>query len=169
MEPSEQNKFTLAAMTAVLVNNDFHYMHFLAKGKDFDKSHNLAQEYYTKIEDEIDYLMELCLEVGAPIYNYTKAGEIIPEYQPEDKVSYDYSTLIECLKDKIQTYTITLRNLRNATDNDSIQSRLDDMLRDWEKELYYKLVSRTETPATNVFINTGLDVRVAGLNQYNAD
>lgn len=166
MEPMEQNMYTQAAMTAVLVNNDFHYMHLLSLGKDFDKSHNLAQEYYTKIEDEVDYLMELALEVGAPIYNYTKAGEVVPEYQPEDKTSYDYPTLIECLKKKIQVYTITLRNLRNSTDNDSIQSRLDDMLRDWEKELYYKLVRRTESPVTSSFINTGLDKRISELNNY---
>ena len=162
MEPNEQNAFTTAAMTAVLVNNDFHYMHLLAKGVDFDKSHSLAQEYYTQIEDEVDYLMELCLEVGAPIYNYTQAGEVVTDYQSENESEYDYVTLIEHLKSRIQIYTITLRNLRNITDNPSIQSKLDDMLRYWEKELYYKLVSRTEpATATSVFVNTGLDERVS--------
>lgn len=160
----EQNNFTQAAMTAVLVNNDFHYMHFLSKGEDFDKSHNLAQYYYNKIEDEVDYLTELALEVGAPIYNFSKAGEIVPEYPVESKDSYDYPTIIKCLSDKIQIYTIALRKLRETTDNSSIQSRLDDMLRDWEKELYYRLARRANINVGNSFINTGLDERISKLS-----
>lgn len=161
MESTELNIFTKAALIAVLVNNDFHYMHFLSSGKDFDKSHNLAQEYYDRIDDEVDYLMELALEVQAPVYNYTVAGQFVPDYQPEDKFSYDYSTLIECLKSKITIYIQTLKELRNSTDNDSIQSRLDDMVRDWEKELNYRLNRRTEKPIISGFINTGFDDRMS--------
>ena len=159
MEPNEQDRYTQAAMTAVLVDNDFHYMHLMSKGEDFDKSHNLAAEYYDKIEEDVDYLMELALEVGAPIYNFSVAGNIIPEYEPEDKQGYDYPTLISCLKDKIQYYTDVLRKLRiSVTEDTSIQSKLDDMLRYWEKELFYKL-ERRGTSGTTIgnFVNTGLD------------
>lgn len=162
MESTDLNIFTKAALTAVLVNNDFHYMHFLSSGKDFDKSHNLAQEYYDKIDDEVDYLMELALEVQAPVYNYTVAGQMLPEYQPESKPSYDYPTLIECLKNKIAEYITVLKELRNSTSDDSIQSRLDDMVRDWEKELNYRLERRTEKPIIlRGFINTGFDDRMS--------
>lgn len=157
MYSTETNPYTRAASVAVLVNNDFHYMHLMSKGKDFDKSHNLAEEYYTKIDEEIDYLMELALEVGAPIYNYNKANNVVPEYQPEELDAYDYPTIIERLKSKISIYITTLEDLRNFTDNNSIQSRLDDMIRDWEKELFYKLNRRTEVQSLNTFVNTGLD------------
>lgn len=161
MEPTELNIFTKTALIAVLVNNDFHYMHLMSNGKDFDKSHNLAQEYYEKIENDVDYLMELALEVQAPVYNYTVAGQLIPEYQVEDKSAYDYPTIIECLKAKLTIYIQALIELRNNCNNDSIQSKLDDMIRDWEKELNYKLHRRTERPMINGFINTGLDSRVS--------
>lgn len=164
MEFSEINVFTKTALIAVLVNNDFHYAHLMSSGRDFDKSHNLAQEYYEKIDGEVDYLMELALEVQAPVYNYTVAGQLIPDYQPENKPSYDYQTLIECLKSKITIYIQALKELRNSVDNDSIQSRLDDMIRDWEKELNYKLYRRTEKPVISGFINTGLDDMVSKLN-----
>ena len=167
MKSEELDIFTKTALIAVLVNNDFHYMHLLSIGRDFDKSHNLAQEYYDKIDDEVDYLMELALEVKAPIYNYTQAGELIPEYPIENKSGYDYQTLISCLKNKITIYLSALRTLRNSTDNNSIQSRLDDMIRDWEKELNYRLEKRTEKPMLPGFINTGLDARLSSLYENN--
>ena len=157
----EQNEFTLAAMTAVLVSNDLHYVHLLAQGKDFDKSHNLAQEYYELIDEEVDYLMELAIEVGAPVYNYSVAGDIVSDYAIEDDGSYDYETVIEVIKNKIAVYITALKDLRQYTEDNSIQSRLDDMIRDWEKELYYKLARRTESTPVNTFVNTGLDERVS--------
>lgn len=156
----EQNVFTIAATTAVLVSNDFHYVHLLAKGEDFDKSHNLAQEYYEKIDEEVDYLMELALEVGAPVYNNTYAGQVVPNYEAESKDSYDYPTIIETIKSKVATYILALKSLRESTDDNSIQSRLDDMIRDWEKELNYRLARRTSEKFTNQFVSTGLDERV---------
>lgn len=155
-----ENKFTKAALTAVLVNNDMHYMHLLSKGKDFDKSHNLAQEYYEKIDGDVDYLMELALEVGADIYNYTVAGKLLPEYQIEDRPEYDYPTIIDCLRTKIGVYVTSLQELRNSTEQSDIQSRLDDMVRDWQKELNYRLVRREEVPVVSGFINTGIDERI---------
>lgn len=151
------NPFTRAAMTAVLVSNDFYWLHYQATGRDFDKSHSLAQDFYEKISDEVDYLMELALEVGAPVYNFTMAGQIIPSHVPETAPSYDYQELIARMKAIVAEYIIALKDLRERTDNNSIQSRLDDMVRDWEKELNYKLLRRTERPVLNQFVNTGVD------------
>ena len=153
------NLYTRTALIAVLVNNDFHYIHLLSAGADFDKSHNLAQSYYEMIEPEIDYLMELALENGAPIYNYSIARDIIHDYVPEDKPSYDYQSVINCLKTKIAIYLDALKKLRDYTDN-SIQSYLDDLIRGWEKELNYKLARRTEKYSLNSFVKTGLDARI---------
>lgn len=144
--------YTKTALIAVLVNNDFHYIHFLAEGSDFDKIHNLAQSYYEKIEPEVDYLMELALENGADIFNYTMAGQllnmagrVLPDYQPEDLKSYgSYQQVIIRLIEKITAYREALQELRNSTTNASIQSKLDDMIRYWEKEQRYRLARRLE-------------------------
>lgn len=144
--------YTKTALIAVLVNNDFHYIHFLAEGNDFDKIHNLAQSYYEKIEPEVDYLMELALENGADIFNYTMAGQllnmagrVLPDYQPEDLKSYgSYQQVIIRLIEKITAYREALQELRNSTTNASIQSKLDDMIRYWEKEQRYRLARRLE-------------------------
>lgn len=144
--------YTKTALIAVLVNNDFHYIHFLAEGSDFDKIHNLAQSYYEKIEPEVDYLMELALENGEEIFNYTMAGQllnmagkVLPAYQPEDLKSYgSYQQVIIRLIEKITAYREALQELRDSTTNASIQSKLDDMIRYWEKEQRYRLARRLE-------------------------
>ena len=137
--------YTKTALIAVLVNNDFHYIHFLAEGSDFDKIHNLAQSYYEKIEPEVDFLMELALENGEEIFNYTMAGKVLPAYQPEDLKSYgSYQQVIIRLIEKITIYREALQELRDSTTNASIQSKLDDMIRYWEKEQRYRLARRLE-------------------------
>ena len=41
-------------------------------------------------------------------------------------------------------YREALQELRNSTANTSIQSKLDDMIRYWEKEQRYRLARRLE-------------------------
>ncbi len=165
----EENKFTLAATVAVLVNNDMHYMHLLSKGKDFDKSHNLSEEYYDKLADEVDYLMELAVEVGAPIHNFSNSLEVVPWYICENLKHYSYPDVVEHSIVKLNVYIDCLRELRNSVSQDDIQSRLDDMIRDWEKEVNYKLKRRVETQVSTVFVNTGLDNQISTLWESEED
>lgn len=163
----EKNPYTVAAMMSILVGNDFHYMHILADGVDFDKSHNLAEQYYDKIADESDYLLELALEFDAPVLNPTNALTYIPSYIPESLGAYDYLTLIEHLSEKVAVYIGALKALHQFTPDNSVQSWIDDTVRDWEKELNYRLARRgnTEVGIAHRFINTGADEMIVGLVQ----
>ena len=42
----------------------------------------------------------------------------------------------------IEKYLVVLANLRNKTDDPSVQSLLDDMMRYWNKEKDYKIKAR---------------------------
>lgn len=96
----EYNEFIKTIMTLVLVKNDCHYMHLMSKGEDFDKSHHLTQDYFESLGYVIDIISEMALESGNTMYNYSLAGQIIPDYAPENLPAYDYPTLIEHLKTK---------------------------------------------------------------------
>lgn len=154
----EYNEFIKTIMTLVLVKNDCHYMHLMSKGEDFDKSHHLTQDYFESLGYVIDIISEMALESGNTMYNYSLAGQIIPDYAPENLPAYDYPTLIEHLKTKIAIVVASLQTLRESITDTSIQSKLDDIIRNWESELNYKLNRRSE-PSVNMsgFINTGLD------------
>lgn len=154
----EYNEFIKAIMTLVLVKNDCHYMHLMSKGEDFDKSHNLTQDYFDTLGYVIDVISEMALESGNTMYNYSLASQIIPDYVPENLPAYDYPTLIEHLKAKIAVVVASLQTLRESVTDTSIQSKLDDIIRNWKSELNYKLNRRSE-PSVDMsgFINTGLD------------
>ena len=156
-------------MTLVLVKNDCHYMHLMSKGKDFDKSHNLTQDYFESLDYVIDVVSEMALETGNTMYNYSLAGQIIPDYVPENLPAYDYPTLIEHLKSHITTVVVSLQKLRESVTDTSVQSKLDDIIRNWEVELNYKLHRRSEPSPVHMggFVNTGLDaMTVDNYNKY---
>ena len=152
------NTFTIAAATAILAANDFWYMHLYSKDEDFDKSHQLAGYYYSHLHYDADTLMELAIEVGQPIFNPTDALQIIPSWTPERQDAYDYATIVSNSKMILTQYITALRAMRSSTDRSDIQSRLDEMLADWNKEVNYRLERRTPGPSIlNGFVNTGLD------------
>lgn len=153
--------FTIAAAIATLASNDFWYMHLYSRDEDFDKSHQLTQSYYRQLADEADDLMELAIEVGQPIFNPSEALQVVPSWTPEHQGAYDYSTIVTKSKLLITQYVAALKALRSSTDRTDIESRIDDILAHWEKELNYKLVRRTSGASLlNGFINTGLDAAV---------
>ena len=150
--------FTLAAATAILASNDFWYMHLYSKDSDFDKSHNLTEYYYDQLHYEADTLMELAIEMGQPIFNSTEVLQIIPSWTPEHQDAYSYPTIVSTSKRILTQYIIALNAARSSTIRSDIQSRLDEMLTKWNKEVNYRLERRTDGPSLlNGFINTGLD------------
>ena len=165
----EYNEFIKTIMTLVLVKNDCHYMHLMSKAKDFDKSHNLTQDYFESLDYVIDVVSEMALETGNTMYNYSLAGQIVPDYVPENLPAYDYPTLIEHLKSRIATVVVSLQKLRESITDTSVQSKLDDIIRNWEVELNYKLHRRSEPSPVHMggFVNTGLDaMTVDNYNKY---
>lgn len=156
------NTFTVAAATAILASNDFWYMHLYSKDGDFDKSHQLTGRYSSDLWYEADTLLELAIEVGQPIFNPTDALQIIPSWTPEHQDAYDYITIVAKSKLILTQYITALNAVRSSTTRTDIQSRLDEMISDWNKEVNYRLARRTNgSSMLNGFINTGLDDVVA--------
>lgn len=156
------NTFTLAAATAILASNDFWYMHLYSKDEDFDKSHQLTNSYYRDLWYEADTLLELAIEVGQPIFNPTDAIQIIPSWTPEHQDAYDYTTIVAKSKLILTQYITALNAMRSSTTRTDIQSRLDEMISEWNKEVNYRLNRRTNgSSMLNGFVNTGLDDVVA--------
>ena len=156
------NTFTIAAATAILASNDFWYMHLYSKDSDFDKSHRLTEQYYERLSYEADDLMELAVEVDQPIFNPSETLQILPSWIPERQNAYDYDTIVSRSKMLIVQHITALKAMRSSTDRTDIQSRIDEMLAYWEKELNYKLARRTPgLSMLNGFVDTGLDNALA--------
>lgn len=139
---NRQNAFTACACASVLFTNNMKHVHLHASGEDFDKIHDLCQQYYDKGADESDYLEELSLENNSPVPNPSVMGQYTA-FPIETSTAYDYEDCLFSVTNSVAVYVEYLTSLRESdmvtTD---IQSKLDDIIRDWKKEMNYKLKNR---------------------------
>ena len=133
--------YSAAYYSAVALANDMKHIHTHAKGILFDNIHNICNEYYEKANEEADTLAELAMEKGDTIFN---SSYLLSElnYKPTNYSNYDFDLAMRVAEDCIEKYVKALTDLRNKTLDTSVQSLLDDMMRYWKKEKYYKIKAR---------------------------
>lgn len=133
--------YSTAYYSAVALANDMKHIHTHAKGTLFDNIHAICNEYYEKANEEADTLAELAMEKGDIILNpsYLLNGL---SYKPTNYSKYDFELAMRTAKGCIEKYVKVLADLRNKTDDPSVQSLLDDITRYWKKEKDYKIKAR---------------------------
>lgn len=133
--------YSTAYYSAVALANDMKHIHTHAKGILFDNIHNICNEYYEKANEEADTLAELAMEKGDTIFN---SSYLLSElnYKPTNYSRYSFDLAMRVAEDCIEKYVKALTDLRNKTLDTSVQSLLDDMMRYWKKEKYYKIKAR---------------------------
>lgn len=133
--------YSTAYYSAVALANDMKHIHTHAKGSLFDNIHNACNEYYEKANEEADALAELAIEKEETVMNpsYLLNGL---NYKPTNYSKYDFELAMRTARNCIEKYVKVLADLRNKTDDPSVQSLLDDMVRYWKKEKDYKIKAR---------------------------
>lgn len=133
--------YSTAYYLAVALANDMKHIHTHAKGSLFDNIHNACNEYYEKANEEADTLAELAIEKEETVMNpsYLLNGL---NYKPTNYSKYDFELAMRTARNCIEKYVKVLADLRNKTDDPSVQSLLDDMVRYWKKEKDYKIKAR---------------------------
>lgn len=133
--------YSTAYYSAVALANDMKHIHTHAKGILFDNIHNICNEYYEKANEEADTLAELAMEKGDTILNSSYLLDEL-NYKPTNYSDYYFDLAMRVAEDCIEKYVKALTDLRNKTLDTSVQSLLDDMMRYWKKEKYYKIKAR---------------------------
>ena len=133
--------YSIAYYSAVALANDMKHIHTHAKGTLFDNIHNICNEYYEKANEDADALAELAIEKGEAILNPSYLLDVL-KYKPTNYSKYDFELAMNTTKGCIEKYLKVLTDLRNKTNDPSVQSLLDDMMRYWKKEKDYKIKAR---------------------------
>lgn len=133
--------YSAAYYSAVALANDMKHIHTHAKGKLFDNIHNICNEYYEKANEDADTLAELAIEKGDIILNSSYLLDGL-KYKPTNYSDYYFDLAMYTVRDCIEKYLKVLADLRNKTNDPSVQSLLDDMMRYWKKEKDYKIKAR---------------------------
>lgn len=133
--------YSAAYYSAVALANDMKHIHTHAKGTLFDNIHSICNEYYEKANEEADTLAELAMEKGDTIFN---SSYLLSElnYKPTNYSNYDFELAMRTVKGCIEKYIKALADLRSKTNDPSVESLLDDIVRYWKKEKDYKVKAR---------------------------
>lgn len=105
---------------------------------------NYSTAYYSAValaNEEADTLAELAIEKEEAIMNPSYLLDGL-DYKPTNYSRYSFELAMHTVMDCIEKYLVVLANLRNKTDDPSVQSLLDDMMRYWNKEKDYKIKAR---------------------------
>jgi len=139
-----------AYMAAVIAANNMKYVHWNAVGKQFDRIHNMASDYYDKLADEMDFFAELCLQNRVPIKNpclvcdgYEDIIFTNSEFEYRDGM-LAIQTIIQNYLSFLGTLSAELASIsdRYGPNATSQQSEIDAIYAYWSKELDYKLSRR---------------------------
>lgn len=133
--------YSTAYYSAVALANDMKHIHIHAKGTLFDNIHNICNEYYERANEDADTLAELAIEKGDTVFN---SSYLLSElnYKPTNYSNYDFELAMRTVKGCIEKYIKVLADLRSKTNDPSVESLLDDMMRYWKKEKDYKFKAR---------------------------
>ena len=142
-QSSRIGNYPKTACAAVLAANDIHHIHFNVKGCGFDKIHWVTDDYYHKLNTEVDELTELAIEKGHHVPNLTLAGKIV-EWPIQSELCYDYDAATRAICKVLSTYVNHLITLRDSSESD-VASKIDEYIRFWNKELHYKMEHRLES------------------------
>ena len=115
---------------------NLYILHWMASGNDMMKLHNLSEEMYDELKDEIDTVGELLVEKQGTVPQLDFACDYIPVQQ------YDFQTGLDQIKSLIQMYIDCIDYAYCNQDLD-VQSTLDEWLRYWKKQINY-FVERQE-------------------------
>ena len=111
-------------------------LHWMANGNDMMKLHNLTEDMYKELIDEIDIVGELLVEKCGTVPALDFPCDYIPVQQ------YDFQTGLDQIKSLIQVY-IDCIDCAYPNQTSDVQSTLDEWLRYWNKEMNY-FVKRQE-------------------------
>lgn len=119
------------------VKNNIQYIHWNCRGDKFKTIHDLTQEYYNQLNEEFDFMAELNLQHGLSM------GNACVEYFRDNVLNdapYAYQDALVAIRAQLKIYIEMLNDTSKALETfRGDQSKLDDMIAYWSKELDYKL------------------------------
>lgn len=132
-------------LLAILINykHNFHIIHWLMQDPNFEEFHELAGDYYTKIEECIDTVAEMGIAQGEMPLTLMEAFDLLKEDKHKFAIlkssgSYSGADLVAHIDVMFGDIVMFLEELIEAVENPGIRSELETMHAWFDKELNYK-------------------------------
>ena len=139
MKTHYENEFLDAISELSGARNNLIFLHVNCKGEQFYTIHKLTEEYYKKIADDLDYVLELYVistHKDAPNLNSLSSSFIIDNVYLTDSVGSVITT--------IEYIVEALKCLRDVLDESANITKIDEMLEYWIKQCRFILPKMTQ-------------------------
>ena len=134
--------YTMLVYTTQAIANDIKYIHWNCCGKNFDNVHTITEDYYNKLNQDLDLFAELALEQpGITLANPSNMTSKIDWSAVDDTNGISTGEAWQLIRNLLETLINTLECNYDKFSAD-IQSELDTIIRYWKKELKYKIMHR---------------------------
>lgn len=145
-ESADYKQYTKLVYTTQAIANDMKYIHWNCCGCQFDRIHEITEEYYNKLNTDLDFFAELALEYpGITLANPSNMARKLDWPCIEDTNSIDSKRALELISGLICSYITSLKEVYYEEDGvipADVKSELDSIIRFWTKEINYKIARR---------------------------
>lgn len=139
-------QYTKLVYITQAIANDMKYIHWNCCGCQFDRIHEITEEYYNKLNTDLDFFAELALEYpGITLANPSNMARKLDWPCIEDTNSIDSKSALELVSSLICSYITSLKEVYYEEDgaiSADIKAELDTIIRFWTKEINYKIARR---------------------------
>ncbi len=116
---------------------NFHTLHWFIKDPNFDELHELMNEYYDKIFDDIDTVAEYMISQNIQIPDLKEIADSDVDLLLTD-IDYDETAVNDAIVRFFNSILDTISNCYDEVDNPGFKSELDAMYYYYDKEVNYK-------------------------------
>jgi len=120
---------------------NFHTLHWFVKDVNFDELHELMNEYYDKIFDDIDTVAEYMISQNISIPNLKEIANSEVDLL-STTIDYDEATINDAIISFFNSILDTINNCYDEVSNPGFKSELDAMYYYYDKEVNYKAKRR---------------------------
>lgn len=138
---AENNSITKLFIKLNIYLYNFHTLHWFIKDLNFDEIHELMNEYYDKLFDDIDTVAEYMISQNIKVPNLKEIAS--SEFDLLDtNIDYNEETVNNFIINYFKSILDTINNCYDEVDNPGFKSELDAMYYYYDKEVNYKAKRR---------------------------
>ena len=145
-ESNDYKQYIQLVYTTQAIANDMKYIHWNCCGYQFDRIHAITEDYYNKLNTDLDLFAELALEQpGITLANPSNMARKLDWPCIEDTNSINSKTALDHIRNLIWQYVTCLNEVyheKHGVVSADVKAELDPIIRFWTKEINYKIARR---------------------------
>jgi hypothetical protein len=151
--PNRVEPVVMLSHLADLINAtqaDVHFLHFYAGGGgNWDRIHDVCADYYLRLAEDYDDVVELCLQLNEDIVHPNDSASAVGFQNSTGSLAntFGYESAMQILQDRLRNLVevaagVAERYQGGDVDSTAVRNYLEGFVEEWSKEAGFKLKGR---------------------------